>query len=331
MKKLIYLLRWWLQARVIQKIYRHSVEGIIILDSKAMVAWANPRVTKEIPNIKGENLTSVIGSEFTWPPITNRPMRRKLAQGVIEYTVTPMYQHYLVNIRFLDGHDGIIPEMEEVAKNKINQIVHDIKSHINGIIGFAELSYEKLHEDPEEAEKFLRESIRVASDMAQSIDSHLLVSKLEKGNGQNLILKSTTGLKEIADEASELILASCSRFYEQSHVEIVNSIPEDLKVFVDKTMLKNALINGLKNAVEAEKKVRIEARQNGEFVEIQIINPGSITPENLQRIFHETFSTKSGNGLGTRAIKLITEAHGGQANITCQDNLVTLTLTLPKE
>lgn len=331
MKKLIYLLRWWLNTRVIKKIYRNSVEGIIILNSEAVVTWANSRVTKEMPDIKGKNLSDIIGSEFTWPPITNRPIRRKLDSGVIEYTVTPIYHHYLVNIRFLDGHDGIIPEMEEVAKNNINQLVHDIKSHINGIIGFAGLSYENLHEDPEEAEKFLKESIRIANDMAQSVDSHLLVSKLEKG-GSNLILKSTTGLKEVADEAAELILASFSRFYEQGHnIEIINSIPEDLNVFVDKTMLKNALINGLKNAVEAEKKVRIEARQNGEFVEIQIINPGSITPENLQRIFHETFSTKSGNGLGTRAIKLITEAHGGQANITCQDNLVTLTLTLPKE
>lgn len=332
MKNLACLLLWWLNARVIKKIYQHSAEGIIILNAEAMIIWANPRVTKEMPDIQGKNLNAVIGSEFTWPPITSQPVRRKLSQGVIEYTVTPLdNNHYLVNIRFLDGNNGIIPEMEEVAKKNINQIVHDIKTHVNGIIGFADLSYEKLHEDLEEAEKFLKESIRIAKDMSQSVDSHLLVSKLEKGDGSNLILKSTTDLKEVADEAANLVLANRSSFYEQSHLEIVNSIPEDMNVFADRMMLQNVLINALKNAVEAEKKVQIDAKQTGDFVEIKISNPGTIAPEDLQRIFNETFSTKGGNGLGTRAIKLITEAHGGQASIACENNQVTLTLTLPKE
>lgn len=333
MKNLACRLRWWLNARVIKKIYQHSAEGIIILNAEAMIIWANPRVTKEMPDIQGKNLNAVIGSEFTWPPITSQPVRRKLSQGVIEYTVTPLdNNHYLVNIRFLDGNNGIIPEMEEIAKQNINQIVHDIKSHVNGIIGFADLSYESLHEDLEEAEKFLKEAIRVAKDMAQSVDSHLLVSKLEKGDASKMILKSTTDLKEVADEAANLILASFSSLYDQGHsVEIINDIPANTNVFVDKTMLKNALVNALKNAVEAEKKVTIEAKINGELVEIKIINPGNIAPENLQRIFHETFSTKGGNGLGTRAIKLITEAHGGKASIACEKDQVTLTLTLPKE
>jgi len=86
----------------------------------------------------------------------------------------------------------------------------------------------------------------------------------------------------------------------------------------DKTRIKQALINIIKNAKQAhqhpeEARVHIQVEDRQTYVEIIIDDNGpGIPPEIMDSIFEPKFTTKSsGAGLGLAIVKRIVETHGG--------------------
>jgi nitrogen fixation/metabolism regulation signal transduction histidine kinase len=119
-------------------------------------------------------------------------------------------------------------------------------------------------------------------------------------------------------------LENCAHlFSSHEHVQIVLALDEKIGlVRYDKVLLRQAVINLLKNAVEAfdgaagiievmsrlkdEHTVMVSVRDNG---------PG-IAPEDLEQLFEPTFSRKAtGSGLGLAIVEKIVIAHKGR--ISC--------------
>jgi signal transduction histidine kinase len=83
----------------------------------------------------------------------------------------------------------------------------------------------------------------------------------------------------------------------------------------DKDLLVQAVVNLVKNALEAsaESRVEVEARRHKKNVTIEVRDTGpGIPPEVLPRVFEPFFSTKKkGMGIGLYLAQRIVEAHGG--------------------
>lgn len=88
-----------------------------------------------------------------------------------------------------------------------------------------------------------------------------------------------------------------------------------LRLTGDADLLVQALLNLLKNAVEASPStpVRVEGRRNRKRVDIRIRDKGpGIPPEAVARVFEPFYTTKEkGMGIGLYLAKRIIEAHGG--------------------
>ena len=55
-------------------------------------------------------------------------------------------------------------------------------------------------------------------------------------------------------------------------------------------------------------------------------------PGKVVKIFHTQFTTKhDGNGLGTKSIKLVAEAHGGEVKAENKSGWVAITLKIPQK
>jgi signal transduction histidine kinase len=92
-------------------------------------------------------------------------------------------------------------------------------------------------------------------------------------------------------------------------------------VNADRRLLRLALMNLLKNAVEAMPaggRLRVKTCQKNGAVEVHVADTGpGIAPSEAERIFEPFYTTKdSGSGLGLSLSRQIVEKHGG--SLTCQ-------------
>ena len=96
-----------------------------------------------------------------------------------------------------------------------------------------------------------------------------------------------------------------------------------LALNADRDLLVQALLNILKNAVEASETapIRVSARRAGDRVEVVIRDKGPGFPaETAARIFEPFYSTKGkGMGIGLYLAKKIIEAHGGTIEARSRD------------
>jgi two-component system nitrogen regulation sensor histidine kinase NtrY len=106
----------------------------------------------------------------------------------------------------------------------------------------------------------------------------------------------------------------------------LDAAPEDLNTFsaIDRSQIEQALINLLKNAVEANgpvEEVALRLRTSPEGDEIQVLDRGpGIPPELLSKVLLPFYSTKrTGSGLGLPLCREIVEAHGGSLRIEARE------------
>jgi signal transduction histidine kinase len=104
-------------------------------------------------------------------------------------------------------------------------------------------------------------------------------------------------------------------------VEVVPSIPNDLKVVADRTRIIQALANILSNAIEATAQrhfaepVVVSAKETNGYVIIVIADRGLGMSEQEAREARELFATRKPNGTGfgiPLAVKVIESEHGGR-------------------
>ncbi|MBD7965271.1 ATP-binding protein [Fictibacillus norfolkensis] len=118
-------------------------------------------------------------------------------------------------------------------------------------------------------------------------------------------------------------------------ISLTHTIESDAVITTDRNQLKQALINILKNAVEAtptEGRVTIKLMEEDDTVKIIVRDTGKgMTKEQLARVGSLFFSTKEqGTGLGTMVSTRIIESMGGRVDYTSKLGKGTkVSVTLP--
>lgn len=114
--------------------------------------------------------------------------------------------------------------------------------------------------------------------------------------------------------------------------------PADLRIYADRSMIEQVLINLLKNAAEAcvERsfpEVRVAAfRQEGIPVITVSDNGYGIVPEALDKVFVPFFTTKQGgSGIGLSVCRQMMNRHGGSISVVSEEEKgTTFTLKFPQ-
>lgn len=113
--------------------------------------------------------------------------------------------------------------------------------------------------------------------------------------------------------------------------------PEDLRLYADRILIEQVLINLLKNAAEAcqdrvQPEVRIQAfREEGILVITVSDNGSGIVAEALDKVFIPFFTTKTGgSGIGLSVCRQIMNRHGGHIAVCSEvERGTTFTLGFP--
>lgn len=110
----------------------------------------------------------------------------------------------------------------------------------------------------------------------------------------------------------------------KSNIALATLLPIDVpEVYVDRALLKQAVLNLVLNAAEAMAdggQLRLVLSRRGEMAEITVGDTGKgIPPENQQKIFQLFFTTRpGGSGIGLASTFRIVQLHNGSINFTSE-------------
>ncbi len=204
-------------------------------------------------------------------------------------------------------------KIDEMRKQFISDVSHELKTPIALIQGYAEGLMENVNSD-EESRKFYAEVILDETNKMDKLVKQLLeLMKLEYGKRE--FSNEKFDINELINE----VLRKCSVMIQENNIEICFESKEAIYVYADEfyidQVITNYITNAIKNAekVGEEKKIEINVEQVNNKIRVKVFNTGKNIPEeDLQRIwgrFYKVDSSRNrqdgGSGIGLALVKAI--------------------------
>src|SRR5688500_10692214 len=193
-------------------------------------------------------------------------------------------------------------------------LAHEFKNAIATLHGYAQLLQNlKLDDAGQTATVSLLNEVRNLSEMVTAFLNFARPKPLE--------LESVSFIELLQECSSEL-----RTFFDERRIELTLgnlAVEKSVVVRADERMLRQTLLNLLRNAAEAipanalERRViimpSVQSDDGGEWAVVEIIDSGEGIPEaDLERIFIPFFTTKaSGHGVGLALAPRVVTQHGG--------------------
>lgn len=210
-------------------------------------------------------------------------------------------------------------------------VSHDLKSPLITIKGFLGILSEDIEKQDQPAiEEDLSIIGSAADGMKQLLDDLLELSRI----GRNVKSRSMISLDEVISEAITLLAGQI----ESQNADVRSDI-EDVHLYGDavqiRQLMQNLIDNGIKHNRGPNPKVTITAREEDDFVLIDVIDNGpGVAVEYQERIFQlfdKLDPDSAGTGIGLAIVKRIVDFHGGTIELDSdgQGNGCTFRLRLP--
>ncbi|WP_319523862.1 two-component system histidine kinase PnpS [uncultured Desulfosarcina sp.] len=227
--------------------------------------------------------------------------------------------------------------LENMRRDFAASVSHEIKTPLTAIKGFVETLNTGDLDDREETRRFLEIIDKHVNRLATIIEDLMQLSRIEQDDEFQQIGLEPARIKDVLKAA----IGFCAESIQNKSVDVQLSCEEDLSGTIDATLLEQAAVNLLDNAVKYSPEnspVRIEALTADNEIQIRFTDQGmGIAKKHLPRLFERFYRVDKarsrklgGTGLGLAIVKHIAQAHGGR--ITVESELgqgSTFTLHLP--
>lgn len=213
-------------------------------------------------------------------------------------------------------HARVLVKTEQLRSSLLSSVSHDLRTPLATIAGAASSILEGTQlMTMERCKQLVREIYNEAMRLNRLVSNLLDMTKLQSGS---------MGVAEEDCPVEEIVGSAVTYFEERfnSH-KIKTKIPANLPfVSVDSTLIQQALVNLLENAVKyspenTEIEISAEANSDKSFVTISVNDRGpGVKEENREKVFEKFFREQggqvSGAGLGLAICSGIIEAHQGK-------------------
>jgi PAS domain S-box-containing protein len=227
----------------------------------------------------------------------------------------------LVTLRDLDSLESIDTQLKVserlAALGRITAgVAHEVKNPLNSMRLWLENLKESLSYDGDNS---------AASQAVQVLDKE--IDRLDQVVKRFLDFTRPMDVRLEATQLAELlreVLEIAKPQLQKSNIQLAQLLPIDVpEVYVDRALLKQAVLNLVLNAAEAMPnggQLRLMLSRRGEMAEITVGDTGKgIPPENVQKIFQLFFTTRpGGSGIGLASTFRIVQLHNGSINFTSE-------------
>jgi two-component system phosphate regulon sensor histidine kinase PhoR len=212
-----------------------------------------------------------------------------------------------------------IRKMEEVRKDFVSNVTHELKTPLTSIKGFIETLKEGAINEPEIATNFL-DIIDIESDrLTMLINDILYLSEIE--NKKTEVNNETIKLNDLIEEVILILKTQAQK--KNIKISIENTT---IELRTNKDRLKQLLINLVDNAIKYNKEngsVNISCQRKGIYIRIIVSDTGiGIAEKHMERIFERFYRVDKGRsremggtGLGLSIVKHIVNLLSGKIKV----------------
>ncbi|MFR4798362.1 MAG: sensor histidine kinase, partial [Lentihominibacter sp.] len=225
-------------------------------------------------------------------------------------------------------------EAEQRKNDLIVYLAHDLKTPLTSVIGYLSL----LRDEPQISSDIRAKYTGIALEKAQRLED--LINEFFDITRFNL---STPALEEEPTNLSRMLEQISYEFnpiLSEKNLSLDTDIAPDIEILCDRNKMERVFDNLIRNAINySYPNTRINLTMSPGKIGIDIIvsNHGKTIPaDKLDRIFEQFFRLDSsrststgGSGLGLAISKEIVELHGGLISASSENEMITLTVTLP--
>ena len=225
--------------------------------------------------------------------------------------------------------------IDEMRKDFIANVSHELKTPIALIQGYAEGLNEGLCED-EESRKYYTEVIMDESEkMNKMVKQLLTLSSLESGN--SILHKENFNMTSLTDS----VLSSISILIGEKNVTVDFDTSRDVFLYADEFKIEEVVTNYISNAihhVNDNGTIKIYVSEDEGNVYFSVYNTGNQIPEkDLANVWEKFFKVDKahsrsygGSGIGLSIVKAIVEAHGGVVKVANKSDGVEFGFRIPR-
>ena len=226
----------------------------------------------------------------------------------------------LVTLRDLDSIESINTQLQVserlAALGRITAgVAHEVKNPLNSMRLWLENLKESLPPEPDSGS---RQAVQVLDKEIDRLDA-VVKRFLDFTRPMEVRLEAT----QLADVLKEVVQVAKPQLH-KSKIQVAQLLPIDVpEVYVDRALLKQAVLNLVLNAIEAMPtggQLRLMLSRRGEMAEITVGDTGrGIPAENRQKIFQLFFTTRpGGSGIGLASTFRIVQLHNGSIDFTSE-------------
>ncbi|MEW6661133.1 MAG: two-component system histidine kinase PnpS [Bacillota bacterium] len=318
-------------------ILHHLVSGVVVLDPTTKVQMANPAAVRFLGMAEAAMIGRHLLEVVRHPELNERvqAMAKGGKDGMLEIglihpeervlqvylAVIPGRENKIAGVLLVMHDITAIRRLEQVRKDFVANVSHELKTPITSIKGFVETLLDGALEDSATARRFLeiidREAIRLSNLVDELLDLSQLEARKEITERQPVHIPELVGevLAEFESRLADGILGV--------RVEYPQKIP---LVLGSRERLKQVLVNLVDNAVKytpAGGEIVIGAQVENQGIKVWVKDSGEGIPAaDVSRVFERFYRVdkgrsrrSGGTGLGLAIVKHIIENHGGQVGV----------------
>lgn len=241
---------------------------------------------------------------------------------LVSSTVRDISERKRVQAELARARDQAL-EASRLKSAFVANMSHEVRTPLNGIIGFAQLLYEgRITPGSAEYDQSLANILSSARHLLHLINDLLDLAQVEAGRMK--FAPEATAPIELIEEVQGVLRGIAAQRRIRVKAEVA---PELGRLMVDSARLKQVLYNYLSNALKFASDgscVTVRVRPHGEdWFRLEVEDRGEgISPADIQHLFTEFRQLDSGlnkrhqgTGLGLALTKRIVEAQGGRVGV----------------
>ncbi|MGA8941133.1 MAG: phosphate regulon sensor histidine kinase PhoR, partial [Thermoactinomyces sp.] len=336
--------------RNLNSIIESMESGLLMIDATGKISLAN-RSFERMFGIPQSDLVGRSFKQLTYPydisslitecaesniRITKEIPLYYPEERILEAYLTPMWvEKNGVGVVVVFHDLTAIRRLEQLRKDFVANVSHELKTPITSIRGFAETLLDGAMEDADTSREFLRiiheESLRLQRLIGDLLDLTQIESK------QTPLKVSKVPVASLLQSVRKMVQDQVESKGQSLSVEM----DHPFEVEVDKDRLRQILLNLLSNAMNYTPQggqIKVRATKSSSHFCLEISDTGIGIPEqDLPRIFERFYRVdkarardSGGTGLGLAIVKHLVEEHHGHIDVKSKvGEGTTFTLTFP--